>query len=364
MKDQLPKFDPVTLLDTLNATSLPESAAGPMPCAEPAGQTADLFGLVPVPANRTARRAKVKVIKTPATYGLTGSGLSASAALSQYLANRLQQRFDTVGSILFKQTWRVLTTPSGRQLWAHTASVRRTSDSAFTSWPTPCTPSGGRSVSTEKMDATGRTTDGRKHASSLDHAAKFALWPTPMAGTPAQNGNNEAGNNNDSSRKTVSLIANWPTPKVTDGDKGGGSSKNGQDLVTTASWATPAARDYRSDRGQKTDAEQYGTKGRPLPSMPGAAMAGWLSPTACSPNSLRGSGQHPDKRREGGHAVNLQDQVLLADSGTIASGSCAPTEKRGQLNPDHSRWLMGYPAVWGSCGAMAMQLIRKLRRRS
>jgi hypothetical protein len=31
-----------------------------------------------------------------------------------------------------------------------------------------------------------------------------AMWPTPMAGTPAQNGNSEAGNN-DSSRKTVDL---------------------------------------------------------------------------------------------------------------------------------------------------------------
>ena len=32
-----------------------------------------------------------------------------------------------------------------------------------------------------------------------------AGWPTPMAGTPAQNGNNAAGNN-DSSRKTVDLV--------------------------------------------------------------------------------------------------------------------------------------------------------------
>jgi hypothetical protein len=40
----------------------------------------------------------------------------------------------------------------------------------------------------------------------LGRTAWLAGWPTPMAGTPAQNGNNEAGNN-DSSRRTVSLVS-------------------------------------------------------------------------------------------------------------------------------------------------------------
>jgi hypothetical protein len=54
--------------------------------------------------------------------------------------------------------------------------------------------------------------DGSERFDQLPRQANLAGWPTPMAGTPAQNGNNAAGNN-DSSRKTVEL-AGWPTPAV------------------------------------------------------------------------------------------------------------------------------------------------------
>lgn len=69
-------------------------------------------------------------------------------------------------------------------------------------WPTPNTPSGGRSVSTDKMDATGRMEDGRKHTASLEHAVKFSGWPTPtvesgdqtvMNRTPGQTGGDTIG---------------------------------------------------------------------------------------------------------------------------------------------------------------------------
>ena len=52
----------------------------------------------------------------------------------------------------------------------------------------------------------------RTAITSLQVMAKTASWPTPMAGTPAQNGNNEAGNN-DSSRKTVALVSG-PTSEM------------------------------------------------------------------------------------------------------------------------------------------------------
>ena len=132
-------------------------------------------------------------------------------------------------------------------------------------------------------------------------------WPTPMAGTPAQNGNNAAGNN-ESSRKTVEL-ASWPTPTAQDHFSANATANRKDpnakfnsgttltDAARFASWATPTARDWKD--GATT------LENTPV-------------------NSLLGR------------------QVLGANS----SGSPAPTEKRGQLNPAFSRWLMGYNLVW------------------
>lgn len=65
------------------------------------------------------------------------------------------------------------------------------------------------------MATTGTNPDGseRTRLDQLPRQAGLAAWSSPMAGTPAQKGYNEAGNT-DSSRKTVSL-SSWGTPRVT-----------------------------------------------------------------------------------------------------------------------------------------------------
>lgn len=54
----------------------------------------------------------------------------------------------------------------------------------------------------------------------------------------------------------------------------------------------------------------------------------------------------------------------LTTRGEILTGSSAGMSGGGKLNPEHSRWLMGYPVEWGCCGDTAMQSSRKPRRNS
>ena len=294
---------PVTLPATRNAISSQKSEAGPTPCGSQDGPTSAPYGLAPAPVNLSARQAKASGLLTSGTYGPRGIGSSMSAALQSFLASRLQAKMASCGSTLFRLTWKVRVTPSGRPICALRASGHRTSDNDCGSWATTTTRDwkDGASVGTVGTN------------SLLGRQVWMAGWNT----TRATDGSNGGPNQANGALPADAAKASWPTTTTSDSTGAGHSDKaGGVNLRTVASWATPKV---------QTGKYQYA------------------------------SGDH-DKR-----VLNLEGQ---ADLGIWLNGFPVQMGSPGQLNPEHSRWLMGYPTEWGSCGAMAMQLFRKSRRRS
>ena len=204
-----------------NATSSPGSGDGPTPSGSPDGMAPS--GPAHVPANPSPWREKAAARMTKDTCGPLFDGLSPSAGLQLSLENRLRAKMACYGSPEYALTWKRKVMLSGPPICALRASGLRTSGKDYTGWPTPNreepeetyeqwigraerkraqginlhfklnvaaqtagwpspnTPSGGRSTSPEKMDATGRTKDGKKHTASLEHAVKFSGWPTASA---------------------------------------------------------------------------------------------------------------------------------------------------------------------------------------
>ena len=319
----------MTFADLPNVTFLPGLAAGQEHCKLQDGRKIGRFGQEAAPASHSAQPENKQENQTKGICGRPLQSSSRSASLQSSLASRLKARLSTGGSMIYRQTWKEKITPSGLRYWAHTASARRISDNDYTGWPTP-----------NCMDTL-----------------------PPKTGEALERNKKKGGCCN--LREHV-MLTGWPTATARDGKGGylGGRIRNGKistdSLDVTAQlsgWPTPTA--------SKTTPQ---TREDFTPNLAARAqLSGWPTPTLT--DAARGNGTI----RPQDTGIPLPQRVAMIDrdqparltaSGQLLTGSSAGMESGGQLNPAHSRWLMGYPEEWGFCGAMAMQLCRKSQRSS
>lgn len=206
-----------TLPGLHSAIFSPESVSGHMPCAKPDGRMIDPSGQEVVPASRLAAQGKGKGSQTSATSGLNFTASLASAALQSALENRLRQKTGLLGSSLYRLTWKVRATPSGRLIPALRASVRRISGNGCTGWPTPLA-----------ADSRGRAGAAAHKNSELPNAACLCTgWPTPTTSdenasrtsNPQEYSLRELSRPNSGTNLAIvaqAYACGWPTPTTQD----------------------------------------------------------------------------------------------------------------------------------------------------
>lgn len=113
--------------------------------------------------------------------GLHGSTSSPSVSLADSLVSKLLVKTALVGSTLYKLTWKLRATPSGRLISALRASARRKSGNGHGSplkgWATPTTRD-WKNTGDLTTYINGR--DGKGRLDQTSTQAFMAGWPTPM----------------------------------------------------------------------------------------------------------------------------------------------------------------------------------------
>lgn len=176
MNDLSKTSPPTNCASTPSVTSLQESVFGPWPCAALGGMTPDQYGQALAPANLSPRQAREQGLLTSGICGPASPGSLPSAHLQSSLESRLQARLSNLGSTLYTLTWKPWVTPSGPSRFRLRASVRRTSETDCTGWPTPQTSdSTGGGQAARAMGET-------RHGSNLNDFAMLAGWASPTTG--------------------------------------------------------------------------------------------------------------------------------------------------------------------------------------
>jgi len=149
--------------------------------------------------------------------------------------------------------------------------------------------------------------------------------------------------------------ASWPTPLLADGRGLAGVGKAElPNVAQLAGWTTTTTRDWKD-----TGALRPRTPGKTGVHAERADQLGRQAQLAGRPTPMAGTPAQNGNNEAGNTDSSSSRRTVELASGMPPTGSPAEMAKRGQLNPAHSRWLMGLQRAWDACAPTATRSSRR-----